>query len=357
MENTFSTINFGDPTIISGQGLNLYGRQYKFQTPYIQTFNLTVQGQVSSHDSVQVAYVGALGRHLDNLGYHNSPTLMLPPGTNAQDYVPFPSFARNSIYETTNGTSSYNSLQLTYERQLSSGLSLLANYTYSRCLSDQYTIVTQTQGYRAEWLPGFGINADYGLCETDASNVVHLSGTFDLPFGRGRALLSSSNGVVNTIIGGWAVNFIYTYQSGQPITVGCPVATTGDFGCFAFKVPGEDPYAGPHNYQQWLNPNAFAQPPVATQIGQSDLAALGGAPQQVRGPGFSNLDLSVLKNFALSEVVRLQFRAEAFNATNTPQFGQPGSLNSFNNPTGGFSSITTMRGNPRTLQFALKLFF
>jgi hypothetical protein len=77
----------------------------------------------------------------------------------------------------------------------------------------------------------------------------------------------------------------------------------------------------------------------------------------VRGPGFSNLDLSVLKNFALSEVVRLQFRAEAFNAMNTPQFGQPGSLNSFNNPTGGFSSITTMRGNPRTLQFALKLFF
>ena len=169
----------------------MYGRQYNFQTPYIQTLNLTVQDQFSSHDSVQVAYVAALGRHLDNLGYHNSATLMLPPGTNAQDYVPFPSFARNSIYETTNGASSYNSTQFTYERQLSHGLSLLANYTYSRCLSDQYTIVTQTPGYRAEWLPGFGINADYGLCETDASNVVHLSGTFDLPFGRGRALLAS----------------------------------------------------------------------------------------------------------------------------------------------------------------------
>ena len=357
MESTFSALDFGDPTVISGQGLNLYGRQYNFQTPYIQTLNLTVQDQFSSHDSVQVAYVAALGRHLDNLGYHNSATLMLPPGTNAQDYVPFPRFARNSIYETTNGASSYNSVQFTYERQLSHGLSLLANYTYSRCLSDQYTIVTQTPGYRAEWLPGFGINADYGLCETDSSNVVHLSGTFDLPFGHGRALFSGSNGIINTIVGGWVVNFIYTYQSGQPITVGCPVATTGDFGCFAFEVPGENPYAGPHNYQQWLNANAFAEPPVATQIGQTDLTPLGGAPQQVRGPGFSNLDLSVLKNFALSESFRLQFRAEAFNATNTPQFGQPGSLNSFNNPTGGFSSITTMRGNPRTLQFALKLFF
>jgi hypothetical protein len=357
MENAFTTINLGDPTIISGEGLNLYGRQYNFQTPYVQVFNLTVQEQVSNHDSMQIAYVGTVGRHLDNLGYHNSPIVILPPGANAQNYVPFPDFARNSIYETTNGTSSYNSLQATYERQLSSGLSLLANYTYSRCLSNQFAIVTQTQGYRGEWLPGFGINADYGLCDTDASNVVHLSGTYDLPFGRGRAFLSNSNRALNTIISGWVINFIYTYQSGQPITVGCPVATTADFGCFAFKVPGENPYAGPHNYKQWLNPNAFAQPPVATQIGQTDFAVLGGAPQQVRGPGFSNLDLSVLKNVGLGEVFRMQFRAEAFNATNTPQFGQPGNLDTFNNPKGGFSAITTMRGDPRTLQFAIKLLF
>jgi hypothetical protein len=96
---------------------------------------------------------------------------------------------------------------------------------------------------------------------------------------------------------------------------------------------------------------------VATQIGQSDYSPLGGGPQQVRGPGFNNLDSSVFKDFAFTESIRLQFRAEAFNTTNTPQFGQPGNLNTFNNPTGGFSSITTMRGNPRTLQFALKLFY
>jgi hypothetical protein len=164
---------------------------------------------------------------------------------------------------------------------------------------------------------------------------------------------------VDAVIGGWVVNFIYTHQSGQPVTVGCPIATTanGVFGCFAFKVPGQNLYAGPHNYTQWLNPNAFAQPPVATQISQTDLAVLGGAPQQVRGPGFSDFDSSVFKNFAFTENVRLQFRAEAFNTTNTPQFGQPGNLNTFNNPTGGFSSITTIRGNPRTLQLALKLFY
>ena len=87
---------------------------------------------------------------------------------------------------------------------------------------------------------GFGINADYGLCDTDASNLVHLSGTYELPFGHGRTFLSDANRAVDAVIGGWVVNFIYSYQSGQPMTVGCPVATTanGVFGCFAFTFPG-----------------------------------------------------------------------------------------------------------------------
>jgi len=359
LETSFTTINLEDPTINSGQGLNLYGRQYNFQTPYIQTFNLTVQDQFTKHDSVQVGYVGTVGRHLDNLGYNNSPTVIVPPGLNPQNFVPYPDFDRNATYETTNGKSSYNSLQTTYQHELSLGLSLLANYTYSRCLSNQHTQASQNQQYRAQWLPGFGIDADYGLCDTDASNLFHLSGTYNLPFGRGRTFFADTNRAVDAVIGGWVVNFIYTHQSGQPVTVGCPIATTanGVFGCFAFKVPGQNLYAGPHNYTQWLNPNAFAQPPVATQISQTDLAVLGGAPQQVRGPGFSDFDSSVFKNFAFTENVRLQFRAEAFNTTNTPQFGQPGNLNTFNNPTGGFSSITTIRGNPRTLQLALKLFY
>jgi len=359
LENSFTTINLEDPTINSGQGLNLYGRQYNFQTPYTQTFNLTVQDQFTKHDSVQVGFVGTVGRHLDNLGYNNSPTVILPPGANPQNYVPYPDFARNATYETTNGKSSYNSLQATYQHELSLGLSLLANYTYSRCLSNQHTQASQNQQYRAQWLPGFGIDADYGLCDTDASNLFHLSGTYGLPFGRGRTFLSDSSRAVDAVIGGWVVNFIYTYQGGQPTTVGCPVATTanGVFGCFAFKVPGQNLYAGPHNYKQWLNPSAFAQPPVATQISQTDLAVLGGAPQQVRGPSFTDFDSSVFKNFSFTESVHLQFRAEAFNTTNTPQFGQPTNLNTFNNPTGGFSSITSIRGNPRTLQLALKLFF
>jgi hypothetical protein len=126
MEEAFTTVNFQDPTINNGQGLNLYGRQYNFQTPYVQTLNLTVQDQFTGHDSMQVGYVGTMGRHLDNLGYNNSPSEILPPSVNPQLYVPFPSFARNSTYETTNADSSYNSMQATYEHQTASAYICLA---------------------------------------------------------------------------------------------------------------------------------------------------------------------------------------------------------------------------------------
>jgi len=357
MENAFNEINIGDPTLNSGQGLNLYGRQYNFQTPYIQTFNLTVQDQFTNHDSIQIGYVGSTGRHLDNLGYFNSPSQILPVSANPQNFVPFPSFARNSTYETTNATSSYNAFQTTYEHQLSGGLTVLANYTYSKCMSNQHTQASQNQLYRAQWLPGWGIRADYGLCDTDSTNVWHASGSYALPFGRGRAYMSNINKAADLLLGGWDVNLIYTHQTGQPVTVTCPTATSA-FGCFANLVPGANIYGGQHNFAQWLNPQAFSPPPAATVVGQSSFAPLGWGPQQARGPGLNNVDASLLKNYSFTETIRLQFRAEAFNLTNTTPLGQPGNLGNFT--TTNFAAITTARngGNAsRRLQLAMKLSF
>ena len=359
MEETFTQYQFQNPTVSTGQGLDLYGRQYKFQTPYVQTDNLTIQYLPTKHDSIQVGYVGTQGRHLDNLGYNNANSEILPPGANSQNYIPYPSFARNATYETTNATSSYNSLQTTYEHQMSVGLYVLANYTYSKCISDQHTQADTNQQYRAEWLPNFGIQRDYALCDSDATHLVHVAGSYNLPFGRGRAYLANMNRGEDAVFGGWVVNFFYTHESGQPFTVTCPTATTADFTCFA-DLTGQSLYAGPHNTTQWLNPAAFAEPPAATTIGQIDYAPLGGGGQQARGPNFSNLDSSVLKNFAFTESVRLQFRAEAFNTTNTPPFAQP--TGQLNFETAKFTSITSTKnsnGNngARTLQLALKLFF
>ncbi len=361
MEEAFTTVDFQSPTSNSGAGLDLYGRQYNFQTPYVQVQNLTLQDQFTTHDAISVGYVGTEGRHLDNLGYNNGNTQILPVSANPQNYIPYPSFARNATYETTNATSSYNSFQTTYEHQMSSGLYMLANWTWSKCLSDQHTEASQNQQYRAQWLPGFGIAKDYALCDTDATHIVHVAGTYNLPFGRGRAFMNNANKATDLILGGWVVNGIYSYQSGQPTTVTCPVSTS-EFGCFANLVPGQGLYSGPHNYTEWLNPAAFAQPPQATAVGQADYSPLGGGGQQVRGPDFANLDSSILKDFHISESLRLQFRAEAFNTTNTPPFGQPGNLSNFENVKAGFATITSTKNSnenqgARTLQFALKLFY
>jgi hypothetical protein len=369
MENAFTNFNFNNPAVLQSPtpytnpnylGVSLYGRQFNYQTPLVQTENLTIEDQFTSHDAVQIGYVGTQGRHLDILGVTNANSEILPVGANTQNYIPYPDFARNSTYETTNANSSYNSMQLTYQHQTAYGLSLLANYTLSKCLGDQHAPQNgqYNAGFRAQWLPNFGINGDYGLCDTDATHLVHLSGTYDLPFGRGRQFGSGMNRSADAILGGWQVNFFYTYQSGQPFTVTCPNATTADFGCSA-NLTGQPLYSGPHNYTQWLNPAAFAQPPAATTIGQTDYSPLGGGVQQARGPSFDNLDSSLLKNFNFTESLRLQFRAEAFNTFNTPPFAQPGQLNF---TSGNFSNISATKNSnenngARTLQLALKLFF
>jgi hypothetical protein len=360
MENALSAIELQDPTKVNGGGVGLEGRQFNYRTPYTESSNLTLQYQLGKSDSIQVGYVGVLGRHLDvggGGGITNTPSVIVPPvgNPNIYDYIPFPDFAPNSTYEVTNGSSNYNSLQAVYTRELASGLSVLANFTYSKCFSDAAQFQTGFGGYRAEWLPGFGIKGDNQLCLSDSTKVLHASGQYNLPVGRGERILGTSNKTEDAFIGGWAVNFVITHQSGQPFTIGCPIATTAFFGCNANVVPGQDLYAGPHNQSQWLNPKAFANPPVATQVGQAGYSVLGGQAGQARGPGYTNIDASLFKKFSITEHTYVQFRAEAFNLANTPQFASPGNLD-FTNST-AFSTITGLVGNPRLLQFALKLFY
>jgi hypothetical protein len=355
LENVFAGIDVTNPATVNPEGANLAGRQFNYQTPYTQTFNLTLQKQVGRHDSVQAAYVGDVGRHLDARGTYNVPSQILPPGTNNTANIPFPDFAIGSAFLSTNAESSYNSLQLSYSHELSSGLSMIANYTWSKCMTDQ-AVITDGLTYRAQWLPGQGISREYTLCPNDATNVVHAAGSYDLPFGKGRQFLGGANPVVQGVLGGWAVNSIYTYQSGQPFTVTCPIQTTSYFGCNANVVPGVNMYAGPHNQHQWLNPKAFTNPPVATQIGQTDYSPLGGLSEQARGPRFYNFDASVFKEFPIREAIHLQFRAEAYNLLNHDQFQNPSTNLDFTNAT-NFSPITALRNQPRILQFALKLFY
>ena len=359
------------PSAVEPAGVSLTGEDYHVKTPYTQGYNFTLQYSLSSSDTVSMGFVGNTVRHLGVYINPNSPGEILPPGLNTLNYSPYPDFAPYGTYSSFAGDSFYDSLQVNYERRFSKGLSVLANFTWSQCRTDASDVLNATAilSYRAALLPGWGIQGDYGLCDFDIPKVFHLSGSYDLPFGKGRSFGANSNRILEALLGGWSTNWILTLQNGQPGTVGCVISTTSGFGCNAFMVPGQSVYAPNRGVNDWLNPAAFVSPPVATTVGQSDYSVLGGAPTQFLGPGYHRLDFSVFKSFHITERTHLELRAEIFNLTNTPNFSPPGfggngvvaapgSLD-YTSPStfGVINSTRDGQNDQREIQFAAKFYF
>jgi len=358
METGLSGLDFS-PAGVNAQFLSLTGRQYNANTPYYEDYNAALQYQLTPNQSFELMYVGDQGHHMNQYVGENSPTEILPPGLNPQNYIAFPDFGLGSAYEMDGAGTYYNSLQASFERRFSGGLDFLGNYTFSKCRSDWRSAALSTVGgFRAAYMPGFGIQGDYSYCDADVPNMLHFSGLWSIPVGNGQHFLGTSKGVANQVVGGWRVNWILTFEDGMPFNIGCPITTTADLGCYASLVPGQNIYGGPHNVNQWINPAAFANPPVATSIGQSDFAPLGGSPTQAHGPGEHRLDFSMFKEFPISESKRLEFRAEVFNLTNTPWFANPAYTDFTNSATfGKITSLRDLANDPREIQFALKFYF
>ncbi len=380
-----------DPTLVNASGLGLRGIQFDYKTPYTMGGNITFQYQLTSSLSVQAGYVTNQGRHLEVFPNSNNVTQLvptvLPAGQSANNFRPFPDFGSGSSYATTNGNSIYNGLQTKVEKQFSGGLNFLATYTYSKTTTDAGDLLNggSTAAFRAPDVPGAGIHYDYGRASFDIRHVVHLSGSYQLPFGKGRKYMSDGGRFTNAAVGGWSVNWIATLQGGQPITLSCPSGTANGTGCYDLVVKGQDPKLGLHKDAQgklsfFGNPAAFGQPcklgaggvPDPTSVPgcvpATGLGVLGGPPTQISGPGFHRLDLSLFKDFTLSERFTLQFRSEFFNILNHPNFNAPGfggngvvAIGGATNYTSSnFGEIGSTRDapyDPRQIQFALKLYF
>jgi hypothetical protein len=369
-----------DPLLVNASGLALRGIQFDYVTPYSMSGNLTLQYQLTPSLSVQAGYVTSLGRHLEVFpGSNNVMQLLpknLPPGLSSKNFIPFPDFGQGNSYATTAGSSYYHGLQTKVEKHFSAGLNFLATYTWSKVRSDAYDLLNGFPGvgYRAPDVPGFGIHGDYGLANFDVRNVFHFSGGYELPFGKNKRFVNQG-GISNVVAGGWSVIWSTTLQGGQPMILPCPTSVSTGTNCYAFVLPGQDPRTDFHNsadgHPIMLNPAAFAQPCVIGTAGcsaSSPLAALGGMPSQVAGPGFHRLDLSLFKDFRFSERFKLQFRTEFFNILNHPNFNAPGfggngvvAISGSNNFTSStFGEIGSTRDapyDPRQIQFALKMYF
>jgi len=385
-----------DPSIVNASGLQLRGIQFNYKTPYNMGGNLTVQYQLTPTIAVQAAYVTSLARHLEIFPGSNNATSITGQTTPTNTLVPFPDFSHGASYAATEGTSNYHGLQTKVEKRFGSGLSLLATYTYSKVLTDSHDLLNggsintsgqDVNGYRA---PGiFGPHFDYGLAPFDIRNVFHFSGSYDLPFGKGKRWGSDATGWRNQVIGGWSLNWLTTLQDGQPIQISCPTPTAAGLACGALFVKGQSPklglYTDANGKLNWYgNRGAFTQPCVLGPGGVpgpatplytggpdcvplSGAAALGGITE-VPGPGFHRLDFSIFKNFPIKERATLQFRTEFFNITNHPNFNAPnfggngvvavGGSGNFTSA--NFGEIGSTRDNPydpRQIQFALKFIF
>jgi hypothetical protein len=384
------------PNAVNANGLALRGIQFNYQTPYTMSGNFTLQYELTPTLSVQVGYVTSLARHLEVFPGSNNPTAILPintqltntpglagsPGTGAfpasQGGLPFPDFGGNNSYAATIGNSFYHGLQTKAEKRFANGLNFLATYTYSKTRTDAFDLLNNGSNgaYRVPDVPGLGIHYDYGLAPFDIRNVFHLSGGYELPFGKNKRFLNDS-GYASKAFGGWSINASAVLEGGQPITLNCPSntvsSTTGSTGnCYDLIVSGQDPKRGLHidsngKLSFFGNPAAFSQPTPCAAL-PCPLSAIGGPPDQITGPPFKRLDFSTFKDMRLSERFMLQFRAEFFNIVNHPNFNAPnfggngvvaisGSGNFTSSTFGEIGSTRDAPYDPRQIQFALKLYY
>ncbi|MDR3746757.1 MAG: TonB-dependent receptor [Acidobacteriota bacterium] len=308
------------------------------KTPSVQEWNFQYERQLGSNVSMSLAYVGTKGTHLVtyynyNRQYYNSP----------QNTVNFPQLSAINT-QATIGNSSYNALQATLNRRFTNGLQFGASYTWSHAIDDSPGAFDNPTGSSVDYRD---LKAERSNSDLDMRQRFVMSGIYDLPFGRGRKWGSDWNGFTNSVLGGWQTNLIFTAASGTPFDL----SYTGGNPTVRPNLVG-DPMAGITTPYEYFNPAAFA--PVPMNAAGVILQA-GTTPRNfLVGPGTMDIDFATFKNFNITERYVLQFRAEFFNITNTPQFASPdASLTD-----GNFGKITTGRlASERQIQFALKFSF
>jgi hypothetical protein len=302
----------------------------------MQQWNINVQRQLPADSVVTVAYVGTKGTKLFDLWNYNQPR----PGAGAVNVRrPLPTF-NDITYTAFVGNSDYNSLQVTFDKRYSKGLSLLATYTWAHMIDTTDTLGAAHQDVQ-------NLAGDRGNGEFDVRHSAVLSFTWDLP---GSKLQSRA---ASYILGRWQISGITRLSTGQPFSVTSAVNTLNGSGTQrANVVPGCDPNLPNPSPDRWFNTACFAVP-ASFQFGNAGRNIL-------HGPGTHQADLAVHKSFPFRSgetAPRIEFRAEAFNITNTPQFNNPASA--IGTPSAG---TITSAGSPisfqrtsRQIQLALKL--
>ena len=347
----------------------------------VQQWNLAFQYQFNNTTTAQIGYVGQHGTNLYNFEALQQKQLLLPSGGIAKPgevgVVGNDAYLGNNIVDsgyiggtTSNSDSSYNALQAVLKKSMHNGLEGQVAYTYSKCLTNSPGFFgtgtwggngSQTSMGLPGWQNIYDPRSDWGPCYYDETHILTSYVTYQLPVGRGKKFGSSMNPVVNAVVGNWEVGGIVSWHSGNAVTTTIgfqdPSGTSGPGPLFASERPdcsGSPTYEktvggapGAH-FIQWWNPSTFSLP-AANTFGTCSTGNL-------RGPRFSETDMSVHKNFLITETKRLEFRAEFINLFNHPIMDFGGGIAAFQLGSGTFGQISASQGE-RQVQFALKFHF
>ena len=323
------------PTAVKTPSVNSYLKHSP--TPYVQQWTLNLQHDFGFGFVGQLTYVGSSTHRLYYPNQIDQPT----PGPGAvQARRPFPQFSALHAYAPV-VDANYNSLQAQVERRFTNGFSLLAAYTWGHSIDDGPSQVDSVVAPQY----AYDFAAERGNSAYDIRNRLVVSSLYELPFGKGKAFLSSSR-IGNAIAGGWLLTGIFSAQSGLSFT---PVESVDGSNTGTTQHPNRigngNLSSSARTIRHWFDTSAFPTPAQYT-FGNSGRNIL-------TGPGFHNVDLGLSRTISLIERTSLEIRAEAFNIFNTPQFGLPNATLG-QSTTAVISSVT----NPqRQLQLAAKIHF
>ena len=315
-------------------------------TPSITSYNFGVQQELPSAVILDMNYVGNIGRHFTftrNLNQLRVGTRLSPPNStiNVNALRPYSGYA-NIFLRDDSDNSNYNSLQVSASRRLKSGLSFGVNYTFSKTI-DSFGGATPQDSYNPK--------LDIALSDIHREQILNFNYIYTLPF-----FAKSSHTLARSVLGGWEVSGVTSFQSGGPVSVTAPVdaARIGASSSRASVIGNPVLSRGERTPARWFEGKAFLNPSLMPGGRFGD-----GGRNNLLGPGFQNWDISLLKSFQFREQARLQFRAESFNIFNHPNFTGINTTVRFDaagNPTGGFGAVNAA-GPGRVLSLGLKLLF
>jgi hypothetical protein len=308
-------------------------------------WTLGIQQEIARETTVTVSYLGSAGSHLWSNTIENG----INPATGKRPYAGFSTFTE----EATQSHSSFNALEAGIHRNLRTGLLVAANYQWSHAIDDD------SVGGAEATVPEIQscLSCDRASSVFDMRRYFTSSAIWQLPVGRGHAVLGSANRAVNAVVGGWELSGVGTSRSGLPVNVTISRSATSLPDQITNSqrpnlVPGVSLYPAHRTTANWLNAAAFTTPANG---------AWGNAGANVaRAPGHWQMDMALQKQTHLTERLGLTFRAEAFNLLNVAQYGAPTanvSSKNFGLINSAFNTNPTGSGTPRQLELSLRLDF